>query len=287
MGEPLLRLLDLEDIRPSDLNCRLFVDTDELGPLIRLYERYAEGDPAVVLPDPPIVRPKGAAGWEILAGERRITAAVIAGVERLPCRVEKLGDQEAFLFQMAHNQSKPLTTVELAYRAAEMERMGFTPAEMVAALPGVNLGRYIAVGRLIDRDWFTDEPKLCDPSILEWFEAAQHGKKHFKWCFHQWVTGAWDAEMCSKRFRKRGQVLPIDNAERGFRVSRNANKLIVRGQLDLDVHDLNMAIQMLTTLELSLKSAKNYLLETGMFGPREIELINPLTLGQEDDNYDD
>jgi hypothetical protein len=284
VGQSDLTLVDLAEVRPSDLNCRLFIDTEDLRDLVAIYEDYvAEKD--VVLPDPPILRAVSE-GYEILAGERRITAALMAGVIDLPCRIAEMDDEEAFRFQLAHNRNVRLTTVELAYRAAEMHRLGYSRKEIEAALPGLSYQRYVFVGGMIDRDWFTDNPKLCDPSITEWYEAAQLGRKHLKFCFYNWVSGEWDAETCAKQFRRRDDSLPLDNTEKGFRVSYNANRLVVRGTLDLDLVDLNTAAEMLTVLGQSIETAKNLLLEAGMFGPRLIELINPSTLGKEDDNYD-
>jgi hypothetical protein len=285
-----LTWVELEQVRPSVNNCRLFIDTDDLKTLVGIYEQFGLGQD-VVLPDAPILR-KREGRYEILAGERRITAALMAGLVTLPCRTVEMSDEEAFLFQLSHNQTRPLTTVEVAFRAAEMERMGFTQEEIATAIPGVALGRYVTVGKMIDRDWFTDDAKQCDPSIVEWFEAAQHGRKHFRTCFYYWVTGQWDSATCSKRFRKRGEELPIDNAEKGFRVTRNLSRFIVRGTLDLDLIHLSDARKMLDALIEEVQLATEVMLETGMFGPRDISLINPTTVTpfaveEEDDNYDE
>lgn len=275
-----LRVIDLADVRPSASNCRLFLDMDELEPLLRLYQAHADGHP-VLLPDPPILRPLPEGLWEILAGERRITAALMSGVLLLVCRIEVLSDDAAYHFLLAHNRTVGMTTAEMAFRAGEMHHLGYSFAEIEETMPDVRVSRYVAVGHMMDRDWFTDDAKLCDPSITEWYEAAHYGKRHFRRCFAHWVSGLWDAETCRKNFRKRGDVLPLDTAERGFRVSRNANRLLIRGTLDLDLVSLDEARLMITTLQQALGAARNTMLEHGMFGLRHVDLINPTTITAE------
>jgi hypothetical protein len=131
---------------------------------------------------------------------------------------------------------------------------------------------------MIDPKWFTDEKKLCDPSIIEWYEASQYGIIHFTRCFKAWNSGLWDAKRCSKEFRKRGKALPLDNAEKGFRISYNGNRLVVRGQLDLDFTDEVTAIAMLTEMESHIARAKEKVRTNSDFGAREVYNINPTTL---------
>src|SRR5690606_37057614 len=73
------------------------------------------------------------------------------------------------------------------------------------------------------------------PPITEWYEAAQFGDEHFMHCFKHWNMGLWDAKTCSREFRKRGQARPLDNAEKGLRLSVDGTRLRIRGTLDLDL----------------------------------------------------
>jgi hypothetical protein len=272
-------------IEPNDQNVRLFVEKVSLRDLEDIYRR-ALREPATILPDAPIVRwmglrSDGTPKLVLLAGERRVTAARNVKYKRLACRVVSgIKDEEAYKFILQHNTVAGITTVELAYRAAEMARLGFTDDEISRELGGVATYRYRAVGELVDADQFTDAEKLCDPSIIEWFEASKYGQAHFALCFFHWNAGDWDAEECSRNFRKRGRQLPLDNAEKGFRVTFHGNRLVVRGQCDLDVMENDTAWDMLRELELHIQDAKERLDAGDTFGHRTVHLINPNTVGQ-------
>lgn len=288
-----LQLIPLEFVYPSEENVRLFIERQSLADLRAVYRAYNEGDD-VVLPDAPILRFRGweffehdddgtrNPGWkhpklEILAGERRCTAATLEEVTMLPCRVVTMTDEEAYRFILSHNDVAGLTTAELAYRAAEMDRLGFSNEEISTALKGASAGRYITVGQMIDPEWFTDEPKLCDPSIIQWFEAAQYGAKHFEECFTAWNAGLWNDKQCAQRFRRRGSALPLDNAERGFRITFDDNRLVVRGQVDLDITEEEVAEQMIKELRGYLKIARERA-ANGDFGARQVIFVNPTTI---------
>lgn len=300
-----LQMIPLAFVQPSEENVRLFIERESLAELRDLYRRHNRGE-SVVLPDAPIIRFQG---WQekrtdykgfytteripslqILAGERRLTAATLEEVQMLPCRVVTMTDEEAYRFILAHNDVAVLSTVELAYRAAEMDRLGFTREEISAALKGASEGRYLTVGQMIDPEWFTDEPKLCNPSIIEWFEAAQFGQQHFTECFKAWNAGLWDEKQCAKMFRQRGSALPLDNAERGFRVTRHNNRLVIRGQVDLNYVDPTTANEMLIHLTQQIGIARADLLDAEDFGARSVININPTTISLpelDDDAFDD
>lgn len=278
----------LDWVHPSGENVRRFIERGDLAELREIYAAMKRGE-EVIAPDAPVLR---FMGWDstrtgrrvsvpilnILAGERRLTAATLEGVDALPCRVVTMTDEEAFRFIMAHNNVAGLTTAELAFRAAEMDRLGFSNDEISKDLNGVSAGRYIAVGQMIDPEWFTDDPKLCDPSIIQWFEAAQYGAKHFKECFLAWNAGLWNEKQCAQRFRKRGTALPLDNAERGFRVTFDENRLVVRGQVDLDFTEEEVAEQMLKELRSYLRIAQDRVKNDSDFGARQVVIVNPMTI---------
>ena len=131
---------------------------------------------------------------------------------------------------------------------------------------------------MIDPNWFTDEKKLCDPSIVEWHDAAQFGAHHFTECFKAWNAGIWDEKQCTYEFRRRGHSLPLDNAERGFRVTYNENRLVVRGQVSLDYLDVETAWNMLEDLRILVRRGQERLIEFESFGAREIVQVQPTDL---------
>lgn len=285
-----LQVVRLEWIEPNPENVRLFIERVPLHALTTLYKRHAKGED-VILPDAPVVRymgrrENGSPRLVLLAGERRTTAAKGAGLNKMLVRVVRLSDDDAYRFILQHNNVAGLTTLEIAFRALEMERLGFDRDEISRELGGVALHRYLAVGACVNPDLFTDAEKLCNPSIVEWYEATEYGQDHFDWCFKNWNDGLWNEEQCTKHFRKRGEALPMDNAEKGFRVTFSRDRLVVRGQADLNVVDNDTAIDMLYELEHQIREARWMLTphEVGDdhrvldFGPRTVHLINPLTL---------
>lgn len=272
-----LQYVPLSMIVPSTENVRLFVERESLADLEKIYAADVRGED-VVLPDAPILRPTtDGSALEVLAGERRVTAARNVGAHGMFCRVAPMNDQDAYKFILAHNDVAGITTVELAFRAAEMERLGFSMDEIAEAVKG-SPHRYLTVGALIDPAAFSDTAKQCNPSIVEWYEAALHGEEHFRTCFHYWNTGQWDEETCAREFRRRGKALPIDNAERGIRITFDNNRLVVRGQVDLDLMDQGTADAIFDDLLNYLQRAQTDALVQGNFGPRQVVNLNPLTV---------
>lgn len=277
-----LQWIGLERIQPSKDNVRLFIERESLTALRERYRAW-KSDKSVILPDAPIIRYLGStrlnAPFELLAGERRTTAATLEGIDELPCRIVEMSDEEAYRFILEHNDVAGLTTVELAFRAAEMERLGFSEEEVGKQLGGSAAYRYIEVGHLINPEWFTDIPKLCNPSIVEWYEAARFGPEHFRHCFDHWNQGLWNEKTCSKMFRRRGTDLPIDNAEKGFRVTYDMNRFVIRGQIDLDIMSPNHAEVILGELLQHVHLTRNRMIRGDQnFGPRQVFRINPDTL---------
>lgn len=273
--EGLLYTLPLVDLFHSEENVRLFIERERLSDLVEVYDAHKAGF-SVTLPDPPVVRPKGKISYEILAGARRVEAAREAGLTALKCRVVNLSDEEAFDFILQHNRVVPISTVERAHRAAEMDRLGYSTEQISAALDGAGPSRYIEVGRMVDRSWFSDDTKLCDPGIVEWWEAAQYGARHFETCFHAWNSGMWDASTCAREFRRRGKSAPIDIAERGLRITFDRERLIFRGQVNLEFVERYEAIRMLSELRSAVDYAIDYLRDGATdFGPRHVMQVLP------------
>jgi hypothetical protein len=281
-----LQVVPLAWIYPSPDNVRLIVEGEKLNRLVALYRKHMDRpELQIVLPDAPVVRYRGPRGdgtprLECLAGERRLTAASLAGIRTMAVRSSEMTDEEAYQFIPAHNDVKPLTTIELAYRAAEMERLGFSDVQIAEGLGGIGVHRYLDVGRLIDPTRLTNTEKLCDPTITSWHEAFKLGEQHFLQCLRRWDAGEWNEHDCIREFRRKGRVLPSDNAERGIRVTKDRNRLILRGQVDLDIHDSATAEKMLAITIEHLEYARTQLStgSTNFSARKELVQINPLTV---------
>src|SRR4051812_2933036 len=185
------QLIHIACIAPSRANVRLFVERESLESMEAKYRAY-QVDKDTVLPDPPVVRFHSLQEpLELLAGHRRLTAATNAGLKSIPCRVVKMTDEEAYRFIREANNYETLTTVERAFAVAEMDRLGFTGDDIRETMGNIGIPRYLAVGRVVNPNWFSDLEKKCDPSITLWAYALHHGEPHFHYCFKQWDSGLW------------------------------------------------------------------------------------------------
>ena len=115
--------LDLIDMRPQ-IRTEL---EDEDNPLPEL----AASIKAVGVISPIFLRRKGER-YELIAGERRVRAAQMAGLDAIPAMVRDLTDQQAEDIQAAENiQRKNLTNMELARRLQkDLEQLGSIDAVM-------------------------------------------------------------------------------------------------------------------------------------------------------------
>lgn len=267
-----LQVIPLALLAPSEHNIRLFIERESLEDLRKVYAAIREDTSSAVLPDAPLVRFRGEDQLlELLSGHRRVHAATDVGLTRLPCRVVTLSDEEAYRMIIRANQYEQITTVEIAYKAAEMDRLGFSQEEITETLGGkVGINRYLVVGRMVDPEAFTNAEKKCNPSITVWFEAAQHGKAHFDRCFLHWDAGVWDEQDCERQFRKRGKVLPQENYAKGLRLTLDGNVCRIRGTLSFEFHTLaemeKFANDFVGDFLVSVQMAKRL----GTFGPRKV-----------------
>jgi hypothetical protein len=263
----------LDDIVPSENNVRLFMESESLESLEGCYRGWLT-DTTVVLPDSPVVRFRGYnQPLELLAGHRRVQAARNAGFRWLPVRVVEMTDEEAYRFIRQANNYETITTIEKAYAVAEMDRLGFTIAEIREVMGPISIGRYLHVGSLVNPDEFSDIEKLCDPSITLWHFAYKLGPDHFAQCFRAWNLGLWDETDCLTNFRRRGKLTTGETYESGVRVSvdKTGRVLRFRGSLDLDrvsAEELREQVidPFLHDLMLRARNAVDY----GVFGSKEV-----------------
>ena len=59
-----------------------------------------------------LVRPLDGHLFEIVCGNRRAAAAQKAGIEKVPCEVRQMSDQEAYMLLRSDNIHEPLTPIE-------------------------------------------------------------------------------------------------------------------------------------------------------------------------------
>lgn len=126
-GERLLTL-PVDEIRPNPNQPRERFDDASLAEL-------AASIRAAGVIQPLLVRRRGD-GYELVAGERRLRAARLAGMERVPAVVKRLGDKEALELSLVENiQRENLTPLEEAQALARLaNRWGLTQEELAAAV---------------------------------------------------------------------------------------------------------------------------------------------------------
>ncbi len=119
---PVIRNIPIEKIMPNDFQPR-----KDLGELQELMESIKE----IGLLEPIIVRPKEG-NFEIIAGERRYRAALMAGVKELPCVEHDIPDNEALELSIIENiQRKDLSVFEEAQSLKSLADVyGYTHQEI-------------------------------------------------------------------------------------------------------------------------------------------------------------
>jgi hypothetical protein len=262
----------LSRIVPSRANVRLFVERESLESMEAKYRAYLT-DVDTVLPDPPVVRFRSLQEpLELLAGHRRLTAATNVGLKYLPCRVVEMTDEEAYRFIREANNYETLTTVEKAFAVAEMDRLGFTGDDIRETMGNIGLPRYLAIGRVVNPDWFSDLEKKCDPSITLWGYALHHGEPHFRYCFKQWDSGLWDEDDCHREFKRVGKASPPESYQQGvlMSVDKTGTILRLRGTLDMARQSLDDMEDMMGAFMAELKDLLLDASITGSFGPKRV-----------------
>lgn len=120
--------LPIGDIRPNPSQMRQKIDEDDLVEL-------AESIKSLGVIQPIVVRPLEE-GYELVAGERRLRAAKMAGLEFIPAIVVNMDDLASSLSALVENvQRKDLSAVEEARCLADLLRTtGWTQVELAKRL---------------------------------------------------------------------------------------------------------------------------------------------------------
>ncbi len=117
-----------EQITPSPHQPRRIFPADELATLADSIRSYGVLQPLVVTP--------GSSGYILVAGERRLRAARLAGLHRLPCIVYDRPTEDCAVATMLENlQRQNLSYWEEAYGyKALMDQFGFTQEQLAQKL---------------------------------------------------------------------------------------------------------------------------------------------------------
>ena len=120
--------LRVEAIRPNPRQPRRLFDETGLRELAASIRRHGILQPLVVRRRPD--------GWELVAGERRLRAARLAGLETVPCVEAEVDERESALLALVENlQRQDLHYFEEAAAIADyLRRTGITQEEAAAQL---------------------------------------------------------------------------------------------------------------------------------------------------------
>lgn len=103
-----LRELSIEDIGPNPYQPRAHFDEAAI-------QELASSIKATGVLQPVLVRRLGADGYELVAGERRLRAAKVAGLGRIPAVIREVGDREMMELSLVENiQRENLNPIEEA-----------------------------------------------------------------------------------------------------------------------------------------------------------------------------
>ena len=130
-GEQKILWLPAAEIRPNPMQPRRNFEEAGLRELASSIRRHGILQPLTVR--------RTAAGWELVAGERRLRAARLAGLVRVPCLEAEVDDRSSALLALVENlQRKDLHYLEEAEAiAAFLHQTGMTQ-EAVAAQLGMS-----------------------------------------------------------------------------------------------------------------------------------------------------
>ena len=123
-----IHYIPINHIAPNPAQPRRVFEENALRDLASSIRRHGVLQPLTVRRQP--------GGWELVAGERRLRAARLAGLETVPCIEAKIGDQDSALLALVENlQREDLHYFEEAEAiAAYIRESGVTQEEAAAQL---------------------------------------------------------------------------------------------------------------------------------------------------------
>ena len=117
-------MISITDIQKNPYQPRKEFDREKLDELAQSIKENGVIQPIIVRQSPVI-------GYEILAGERRYRASLLAGLKSIPAVVKQLSDQEMMIQSIIENlQRENLNPIEEARAYESLVDKGFTHAEI-------------------------------------------------------------------------------------------------------------------------------------------------------------
>ena len=103
-----VREIPVSEVRPNPYQPRKTFNEDALNELAESIKNYGVFQPIIVK--------KGIKGYDLIAGERRLRASRIAGIEKIPAIVKEFTDEQMREISLLENiQRENLTAIELAW----------------------------------------------------------------------------------------------------------------------------------------------------------------------------
>lgn len=103
-----VREIPVNEVRPNPYQPRKTFNEDALNELAESIKNYGVFQPIIVK--------KGIKGYDLIAGERRLRASRIAGMEKIPAIVKEFTDEQMREISLLENiQRENLTAIELAW----------------------------------------------------------------------------------------------------------------------------------------------------------------------------
>ena len=121
--------IPIDELRPNPYQPRKVFDETKLQELADSIKEHGVFQPI-------IVKKSSIKGYEIIAGERRVKACKIAGVEKIPAIIRNFSDQQMMEIALLENlQRENLNSIEeaMAYRSL-LESMDITQEELATRL---------------------------------------------------------------------------------------------------------------------------------------------------------
>ena len=160
-------LLDVNDILPNRFQPRIKFREDSLNELSESIKKYGVIEPIVV-------RPIGDK-YEIIAGERRYKACLLAEKTKVPAIVTSLDDKDSAEVALIENvQREDLTPIEEAVSYKKILEMGYMTQEELASKLGKNQGTVANKLRLLN---LTEE---VQEALLESKISERHARSLLK-----------------------------------------------------------------------------------------------------------
>ena len=117
-------IISITDIQKNPYQPRKEFDREKLDELAQSIKENGVIQPIIVRQSPVI-------GYEILAGERRYRASLLAGLKSIPAVIKQLSDQEMMVQSIIENlQRENLNPIEEARAYESLVEKGFTHAEI-------------------------------------------------------------------------------------------------------------------------------------------------------------